>query len=185
MTTITPENLSLLDVDRQLQSFYSNQEQDIRRFLAFTLDRRLNALLALDDLQGVIKIGAEEILPVPQMSSCLLGIINWRGKATWIVDLTELTLGNYTSVTQLASPSSPGLSNTIGLLVQKEKETLGLLVERSISIVSYHPQDCLPIEAKMFAPELSALLGGYFLDDRGEPWVVINLPKVLTAIGGK
>jgi chemotaxis signal transduction protein len=65
------------------------------RFLGFSIQPDTYALLSLNNLQGAIELPVSEILPVPQMAPYLLGIVNWRGKSTWVADLAQFMGGEY------------------------------------------------------------------------------------------
>jgi positive phototaxis protein PixI len=77
----------------------SNPKQ-IRKFLQFQLGsseipdlssaRGDFALLDTEVVTEVITIASENILPVPQMFYCVLGIYSWRSEMLWIVDLENL-----------------------------------------------------------------------------------------------
>jgi positive phototaxis protein PixI len=148
-----------------------------KRFLEFTFPKDLNALLPLVNLQGAIEIQLADILPVPQMSGSLLGILNWRGKATWIADLSQLAGGSY------YSQYYPQATKAMVLMVQLESATIGLMIDRTISVVAHDPETALATDDHLCVPSLRSLVGGYFLDDRHHPWLMLDVPKVFQAIG--
>lgn len=138
------------------------------RFLGLIFQADVHALLSLGSLQGVVEIQLQEILPVPQMPAHLLGIINWRGKSTWVADLTYLMAGSYLTPT----------SQSKVLMVQSGASTIGLLVDRTLSVINYDSALALPLDEGLFPPSMRSLLSGYFLDDQHQIWVLINLPKI-------
>jgi positive phototaxis protein PixI len=142
------------------------------RYLSFSLDRGINALISLADLQGVIELSFQDILPVPQMHESLLGVINWRGKATWILDIAGLVGATHWCRRE------PIATSGMGMLVQIQQETMGFLVEEIGTIEIYQPQDCLPVTVGMFGNRLQPFLQGYFLDSRQNPKVVLNLQQL-------
>ncbi len=71
------------------------REDSHQKFLHFSLKCEENALLALKHITEVVRLKAEEILPVPDVSDCVLGITNWRGEMLWLVDQSQM--GNPTS----------------------------------------------------------------------------------------
>ncbi len=154
----------------------SDDDLDRQRFLGFTIDDGLNALIPLVGLQATIKISLSEILPVPRMKDSLLGIINYRGKATWVVDLAHLMGAPDYS---LRSPESAA---GMGLLFEFQNETVALLIQRVSTIETYDPQKCLPIGDTMFTDRMRSLLSGYFMDDRQQPWVVMDLSRTIQSI---
>lgn len=174
MSQLIPAQSSLSFVSNILQ-FQELNAIEGERYLSFDLDRGVNALIPLAELRGVIELSFEEILPVPQTHESLLGIINWRGKATWTIDLA----GSVGAPHWCRRDPMPR-SGTV-MLVEIQREILGLLVERIGTIEIYKSQDCLSVSAEMFAPELRPFLQGYFLDSQQNPKVVLDLPQVRLA----
>lgn len=138
------------------------------RFLGLVFQPDIQALLPLGSLQGAIDIQPADILPVPQMPSYLLGIVNWRGKSTWIADLTQVMGGNY---------QPPALKAKV-LMVQAGATTIGLLVDRTLSVVNYDPSSALALDSSLFSAQMRSFLSGYFLDEQHQTWVLINLPQI-------
>ncbi|WP_373540871.1 chemotaxis protein CheW [Chamaesiphon sp.] len=156
------------------QLLIQNPEQSIdnRRFLGFTIGDGLSALIPLADLQATIKIFISEILPVPQMSESLLGIINYGGKATWVLDLAHLMGGT-------CYLDTPGVTTGMGMLFRVENETVALLIDRVGTIETYDIQQCLPIGEAMFTDRMRLFLAGYFIDADHQPRVVVDLQQVM------
>jgi positive phototaxis protein PixI len=175
MSQIVPIQSPLSFVNNILQ-FQELNAIEGERYLSFNLDRGINALILLADLRGVIELSIEDILPVPQTHESLLGIINWRGKATWTIDLAG----------SVGAPHwcrrDPILAAGVVMLVEIQAETVGFLVERIGTIEIYKNQDCLSVSAEMFARELRPFLQGYFLDSQQKPKVVLDLQQVRSAI---
>ncbi len=146
-----------------------------QRFLGFTIGDSVNALIPLVDLQATIKISLSEILPVPQMHESLLGIINYGGKATWVLDLAHLMGGT-------GYLSAPELSTGMGMLFQVQHETVALLIERVGTIETHALQECLPISDLMFSDRMRSFLSGYFIDADRQSRVVVDLDRVIKSI---
>ena len=94
-----------------------------QRFLGFTIGNSLNALIPLANLQATIKISLSEILPVPQMNESLLGIINYGGKATWVVDLPHLMGAQHYAL------QTPVRTTGMGMLFQIQNEHSKIVVD--------------------------------------------------------
>lgn len=153
----------------------TNPNADERRFLGFTIGDSLNALIPLENLQATIRISLSEVLPIPQMDESLLGIINYGGKATWVVDLAHLMGGNR------PAPIS-AISTKMGMLFQVQNETVALSIDRVGSIETYDLQHCLPIGETMFTDRIRLFLSGYFIDTNRQSRVVIDLQQVIESI---
>ena len=148
-----------------------------QRFLGFTIGDTLNALIPLANLQATIKISLAEILPVPQMSSSLLGIINYGGKATWVVDLAHLMGG-------ACYHQSAGIATGMGMLFQVQNETVALLIDRVGTIETYDSHQCLAIGETMFTDRIRSFLSGYFIDPESQSRVVVDLQQVISFAKG-
>jgi positive phototaxis protein PixI len=172
----TIDRTSSIELANRLPANRSNLIEEGQRFLGFSLGDSLNALIPLVDLQATIKISLPEILPVPQMKDSLLGIINYRGKATWVLDLAHL-MGTPHFHLQTAE-SSTGM----GMLFQIENETVALLIDRVNTIETYDSTQLSPISDGMFSDRMRSFLSGYFMDSHQQPWVVVDLQQVTRSI---
>ncbi|WP_310421838.1 chemotaxis protein CheW [Chamaesiphon sp. VAR_48_metabat_135_sub] len=160
--------------DRQL--VHANDSSDeSQRFLGFTIGNNLNALIPLVDLQATIKITLSEILPVPQMQDSLLGIINYGGKATWVVDLAHLMGGSSYLQTQ-------DISTSMGLLFRVQNEIVALSIDRVGTIETYKSEECLSIGEAMFTDRMRSFLAGYFIDESQQSRVVVDLDRVIHSL---
>jgi positive phototaxis protein PixI len=168
--------LSLPRSAARSSSSQTEPKQEDSRFLGFTINDDFNALIPLVDLQATIKISLAEILPVPQMKESLLGIINYAGKATWVIDLAHL-LGGAHYATQ-----TPIRTSGMGMLFQIQNETVAILVQKVSTIETYNLDRCLPIGDAMFPDRTKSFLSGYFMDDRQQSWVLVDLQKAIESI---
>ncbi|NEP00616.1 MAG: chemotaxis protein CheW [Symploca sp. SIO2E9] len=95
-----------------------------QRLLRFPLGLHDSALLPLEEIAGIITVELNQILPVPEMPGCVLGICNWRGEMLWLVDLNHLVgcppLSQIRQV--LASP--------LAIVVEVNDQPLGLVVQQ-------------------------------------------------------
>ncbi len=160
---------------QQLLAQPKTSSEEEQRFLGFTIGDGLNALIPLMNLQATIKILLSEILPVPQMNDSLLGIINYGGKATWVVDLAHLMGGS-------RDLSKPEVSTRMGLLFRVQNETVALAIDRVGTIETYDLQQCLPIGEAMFTERMRLFLSGYFIDTEQKSRVVVDLQQVIRSI---
>jgi positive phototaxis protein PixI len=146
------------------------------RFLGFSIQPDTRALLSLHNLQGAIELPVSEILPVPQMAPYLLGIVNWRGKSTWVADLAQFMGGEY------YSQRCPQATKATVLMVQIGTITIGLVVDRTISVMTYDPALAIPIDDNFIAAKMSRFLSGYFLDSADRTWLLVDLPRIFPAM---
>jgi positive phototaxis protein PixI len=155
----------------------TEQSTENQRFLGFTIGDSLNALIPLVNLQATIKISLAEILAVPQMNESLLGIINYGGKATWVLDLAHLMGGS-------GYVRKPDSTTGMGMLFQVQNETVALLIDRVGTIETYNLQQCLPLGESMFTDRIRSFLAGYFIDDDRQSRVVIDLRQIVDSLIG-
>ncbi len=146
------------------------------RFLGFSIQPDTHALLSLHNLQGAIELPISEILPVPQMAPYLLGIVNWRGKSTWVADLAQFMGGEY------YSQRCPQATKATVLMVQIGTTTIGLVVDQTISVMTYDPALAISIDDNFIAAKICRFLGGYFLDPADRTWLLIDLPRIFQAM---
>jgi positive phototaxis protein PixI len=146
--------------------------QASERFLGFEIQADLQALVNLNNLQGAIEIELTEILPVPQMAPYLLGILNWRGKSTWIVDLARFMGGAY------YRDRHPQHRKATVLILQAGSESIGFVVDRTISVANYDPVAALPLDDNAVSPQIRSFLYGYFLDAQHKSWLLLDLNRI-------
>lgn len=144
------------------------QQKEGERFLQFSLQGGINALIPLADLHGTMEVSLQEILPVPQVDQFWLGIINWQGEAIWIVDLGVLIGSSHWCQQDNILPSG-----TV-ILIAIEGNIIGLLVEEVNGIETYESQLCLPMTGLSPNPRWETVFKGYFLSDTGEPYLVFD-----------
>lgn len=125
------------------------------RFLRVCFNAEETALLPLASIQHVLKIPVTEVLPVPHMPDCVLGIYNWRGEMVWLVDLAQ----------QLGFPSvlmdSHRLETVNTIVIQSDRLCLGIVVPRVYEIETHSLQQLQP-PPSAFPAKLLSFLQGYF-----------------------
>lgn len=169
------DSFSSLSAHSQFQ-LENSPETGNQRFLRFPLNAKVNGLLPLTDLRGVIHVALTEILPIPQVAEFLLGMMNWRGEAIWILDLGSLLGATHWCRRE-------GVRNSgMAMLVQVQNQTLGLLVEQVSTIETYDPQQRLAISASMLPGQLRSFLQGYFVDSQGSPLMLLDTHAVIQAL---
>ena len=165
------ESVSAFDINNQF-----SQPENGQKFLQFPLNATTDGLLTLGELQEVYPLALQTILPVPEVAQCLLGIINWRGKATWIVDLGSLWGACHWCEAETIADSG------MALLVPWKEQMIGLLIEQIKTVEIFDPQQCLPIPEGMFSQELCSLAQGYSIQPSGKTWVVLDIDSIMQTI---
>ena len=127
-----------------------------QKFLHFNLSNDLAALIKVEDIAEVLHIPKSEILPIPQMPQCVLGIYNWRDEMLWNVDLDNL-LG----LTPVNSPEAATLSVIVAVI---DGQYLGLVVSQ-INEIEWHDLNAIqPPRAQLFPAQVLPFMQGYLSD---------------------
>ncbi|MGF1480590.1 MAG: chemotaxis protein CheW [Cyanophyceae cyanobacterium] len=133
-----------------------SQEQTQTAFLRFALGNSDSGLLPLEQLAEVLAIQTANILPVPEMPSCVLGIYNWRGKMLWLIDLSHL-VGDLSLDRQDETASV--------MVIQINEQFLGAVVPAVDDVEQYEPHRIQPAEPGVFPQSLLPFLQGYLPED--------------------
>ena len=126
------------------------RNQQKRKFLQFQLGKRKQhdnstlqgdiSLLDTSVVTEVITISSEDILPVPQLFYCVLGVYGWRSEMLWIVDLENL-LG-------YPPPMDGEESNTqqeyLVMVVQFQGQSIGLVVSGIDNLIEHDIEQFKP-----------------------------------------
>lgn len=128
-----------------------------QKFLHFNLSKDFAALVKVEDIAEVLHISRSEILPIPQMPKCVLGIYNWRDEMLWNVALDNL-LG-------LPPINLPNVDSKIAVIVAViDSQYLGLVVER-VNDIEWHDLEAIQLpRAQLFAAQLLPFMQGYLSD---------------------
>jgi positive phototaxis protein PixI len=145
-------NFSLLTLDEPLPP------ENRQRLLRFPLGKE-SAMLPLEQIVEILRVNWGEILLVPEMPSCVLGIYNWRGEMLWLVDLNNL-IGGASGPQQRR-----GVASSMVMVVQVNDQSVGLVVPQVNDIELHELQQLQSAGPGLFSPQLlpfvlGALPGG-------------------------
>lgn len=140
-----------------------------QRLLRFPLDAQESVLLSLNYVAEVLKIEPSDILPVPEVVNCVMGVCHWRGEMVWLINLCEL-LG-YPSGWSTAQPSS-----LMMIVIQADGRSLGLGVPQ-VNDIELHDLDQLQaIVPGLFSPQLLPFVLGVLPQESS---AVLNVSAIL------
>lgn len=142
----------------------------MQKFLRFRLDQTQSMLLAVENIAAVHTTAIADILPVPQMNTCVLGMSNWRGEALWLIDLAQ-QLGLRAIVDQ-----AQRLTTLIAIVVEVNNYFLGLVVPEIYEIEEHNPKWLLSASADLYPQQILPFISGYFKHDRS---VVLDASVVI------
>lgn len=146
---VTTNSLTRLDSEPPLK------EESRHKFLRFSLGSQDSGLLPLEQISEVLSVTVADILPVPEMPSCILGIYNWRGKMLWLIDLDHLV-----GETPL-SQKGRELGSLITMVIQMNDQFMGLVVQYVNDIELHNIEQLQPAAAGLFPPKLLPFVKGY------------------------
>ncbi len=161
-----------LEINSQIVLLQDKSQEHGGRFLKFPLNQEINVLLPLRELQAVINVNLQNVLPIPEVKQFCVGVSHWRGQAIWILDLANLIGANHWSIG--AKIKDMGMA----MLVQVEDETIGFLVETVSTISTLDPNKKLPLLESMVPEEWDAFFSGYFLDSENNSLMLLDLKAI-------
>ncbi|MDF5707714.1 MAG: chemotaxis protein CheW [Nostoc sp. S4] len=59
-------------------------------YLKFQLNQQTGAVLSMKHTQEAIIIPVESVTSMPNMPACILGLMNWRSRIIWVIDLPKI-----------------------------------------------------------------------------------------------
>ncbi|HEY9645466.1 MAG TPA: chemotaxis protein CheW [Chroococcidiopsis sp.] len=134
------------------------------RLLRFRLGDDQSALLPLPVIKQVWTVRLSEILPVPHVSPCVVGVYNYRGEILWMVDLAA-QIGLRRDLDKNAELTMPSVITAIAL--QIEDDSLGLVVPNIFDIEEHHPNQIQAPSQGLFSEHTLPFIAGCLLQSRG------------------
>lgn len=67
-----------------------NQSSSGDSYLKFQLNQQTTAVLSINHTQEAIIIPVESVTAMPNMPACILGLMNWRSRIIWVIDLPKM-----------------------------------------------------------------------------------------------
>ena len=117
----------------------------------------------------VIQLAFEEILPVPDMPGCVLGVCSWQGETLWLIDLNDM-VGDRPLLQQPAAIANPMI-----IVVQAQGKSLGLVV-KSVSDIDLINPSQIQLEKGLCPSSLEPYVTGYCPHQAG---TVLSASKII------
>ncbi len=130
-------------------------EESRQKFLRFSLGPQGTGLLPLEQIAEVLSVKVANVLPVPEMPSCVIGIYNWRGKMLWLIDLEHLV--DYPPLSQQGKT----LDSLMAMVIQIDGQAMGLAVQYVNDIELHEADQLQSAEPGLFPPRLLPFVKGY------------------------
>lgn len=148
--------------------------KNLQKFLQFQLGKDGGLLLA-QIVREIITIPEKEILPVPQMPECVMGVYSWRSEMLWMIDLENL-LGYQSPFLY----SSENLS-LMTMILELEGQFLGLVVQNVNDIIEYDLEEMLERQLResqgpspeIFSAELLPFIQGHFTNQMNNQMILL------------
>ena len=135
-------------------------EDTRQRFLRFRLSGENGAFLPVQDILAVRPLKTTDILPIPEISSSILGVCSWHSEILWLIDLNVL-VGDLPLWEQ-----APVLEEPIAIVVQSPQQSVGLVVEKVDDVELLDPAS-LHQPTDLCPSELTPFVVGYLPDHQG------------------
>lgn len=180
MQSTSANSLSLnISTNTNIQS----DSRRVRKFLQFQLGKTEKthksivqgdiALLDAEIVTEVITIAPEDILPVPQMFYCVLGIYGWRSEMLWIVDLENL-LGYPPPLTENQTNQE-----LLIMVVQIQGQSIGLVVSGIDTLIEHDLSKFKSSSSEIFSEDVLPFLHGYFTNSDNDIIMLIDGQEIL------
>ncbi len=144
-------------------------------YLQFKLNPSTTAALLVNFTQEVVVLPFEVITPVPNTSELILGLMNWRNRIIWVVDLPRI-LGFESHIHQMRQCNIIVVhdkAETVGLMVPEIKGTVRFnsvtiqSAENQVSTIVPYLEGCIWREDELnLVLNIQAILQSSFLHDK-------------------
>ena len=155
---------------------------EVRKFLQFQLGISEKthksvvqgdiALLDAEIVTEVITISPKDILPVPQMFYCVLGIYSWRSEMLWIVDLENL-LGYPPPLDE-----NKAKRDFLVMVIQVQGQSIGLVISGIDNLIERDLSRLKPSSSEIFSDDVMPFLNGYFTTPDNDIVMLLNAEEI-------
>jgi positive phototaxis protein PixI len=125
-----------------------------QRLLRFPLRVQDSVLVPLEQIAEILNLEVTEILPVPDLPSCVMGICNWRGEMLWVIDFNDFV--GYPSPFR----PEPSEAKIAVIVAQINHQSIGLGVQQVNDIELHDVQRLQPTTPGLFPPQFMPLIQG-------------------------
>lgn len=137
-------------------------------FLRFHITPATQAILPMPQVQEVLALPAQRLTPMPNMPACLLGLMNRRNRAMWVVDLSQ--------VLNLAGFDANRRQYDL-VIISTDTIALALAVHQ-IGGVCWLPPATIQPPPGHVPPSLQAYLRGCAIQEQ-DLWLVLNASAIV------
>ncbi|BAY86623.1 putative CheW protein [Calothrix parasitica NIES-267] len=101
-------------------------------YLKFFINPQTSAILSMNQTQEAMVVSVESVTSMPNMPFGILGLMNWRSRILWVVDLPKLL--------NLQSPQNRPRQYSV-IVVRTESMILGLVVHEIIGTLRFNSEE--------------------------------------------
>lgn len=119
-------------------------------YLRFNLDKHTHAILSMEYTQEVLIVPVRRITPMPNMAECVLGLLNWRSRVLWVIDLGQMLK---------FQPLDTTAQQYQMVIIKVGQVSLGLVVQEVKGVTQFKP-DCIQSPLGLVTSDLMSYLHG-------------------------
>lgn len=137
-------------------------------YLRLDLDRQTPAILAMDHTQEVLVVPTRRITPMPNMAECVLGLLNWRNRVLWVIDLPQMLK---------LQPLDTAAQQYHIAIIRVGQVPLALVVQEVKGVTQFIP-DCIQSPTGLVPSSLMPYLHGC-IQQQNEILLVLNTEAIV------
>lgn len=137
-------------------------------YIRFQLEPKVPAVLSMAHTQEVVVIPTGRITPMPNMPPCMLGLLNWRSRVFWVIDLAAMLK---------LKPLNTNIQQYNMAIIRVGQVPLGLVVQEVKGVVRF-TADCIQSPLGFVSPSLAPYLHGCVLQQK-DVMLVLNAEAIV------
>ena len=137
-------------------------------YLRIELDRQTPAILAMDHTQEVLVVPTRRVTPMPNMAECVLGLLNWRNRVLWVIDLPQMLK---------LQPLDTAAQQYHIAIIRVRQVPLALVVQEVKGVTQFIP-DCIQSPTGLVPSSLIPYLHGC-IHQQNEILLVLNTEAIV------
>lgn len=137
-------------------------------YLRFQLDRQTPAIVSMEHTQEVLVVPFRRITPMPNMPKCVLGLLNWRNRVLWVIDLAQMLK---------LQPLDTTAQQYHMAIIRVGQVPLALVVQEVKGVTRFTP-DCIQSPLGLVTSGLMPYLHGCILQQK-EILLVLNAEAIV------
>jgi positive phototaxis protein PixI len=150
----------------------TSTSEQLQQFLSFRASLNTQAMLPTQQMLEVLNLSHHQIVPIPDTSTEVVGVCNWRGEVLWLVNLGYLLTDN-PDFTQ----EKYQINYTV-IIIHHNSMILGLVVEQVHNMLWCNPAQIQSIPAS-YLVKTSSLIQGYWLNSQQDVLLILDAEALI------